>query len=118
MRREKRGFTRGEQLAIGVASLLVACAPPPQTDVARSTADAVALNPANTYVQLFKWRWTDIAKECTQFLGPNGFGAVQISPPQAHITSANTWWDMYQPTNYVNLVGDMGTASQLQDMIN
>ena len=45
---------------------------------------AAALNPPQTYVQLFRWRWTDVAKECTDFLGPRGFGAVQISPPQAH----------------------------------
>ncbi len=76
----------------------------------------VVLNPPNTYVQLFKWRWPDIATECTTFLGPNGFGAVQISPPQESITT-DSWWNMYQPVNYQNLVSDMGTAAELQDMI-
>jgi alpha-amylase len=74
------------------------------------------LNPPNTYVQLFKWRWKDIATECTTFLGPNGFGAVQISPPQESI-AMNTWWDMYQPVDYRNLVSDMGNAAELADMI-
>jgi alpha-amylase len=74
------------------------------------------LNPPNTYVQLFKWRWKDIATECTTFLGPNGFGAVQISPPQESIAT-NAWWNMYQPVNYENLVGDMGAVADLQAMI-
>lgn len=29
-------------------------------------------------VHLFQWKWTDIANECEQFLGPNGFGAVRV----------------------------------------
>jgi alpha-amylase len=74
------------------------------------------LNPPDTYVQLFKWRWKDIATECTAFLGPQGFGAVQISPPQESITT-NTWWNMYQPVNYQNLVSDMGTEAELRDMV-
>jgi len=78
-------------------------------------APAATPNPPDTYVQLFKWRWKDIARECTTFLGPNGFGAVQISPPQECIAD-NTWWNMYQPVNYQNLVSDMGTAADLAAM--
>ena len=29
-------------------------------------------------VHLFEWKWNDIAKECEQFLGPVGFGGVQV----------------------------------------
>jgi alpha-amylase len=32
-------------------------------------------------VHLFNWRWDDIATECEQFLGPNKFCGVQVSPP-------------------------------------
>lgn len=32
-----------------------------------------------TIVHLFEWRWADIAAECERFLGPNGFGGVQVS---------------------------------------
>ncbi len=74
------------------------------------------LNPPNTYVQLFKWRWPDIATECATFLGPSGFGGVEISPPQESITS-DVWYDMYQPVNYQVLVSDMGTEEELADMI-
>lgn len=30
-------------------------------------------------VHLFEWKWPDIAKECENFLGPMGFGGVQVS---------------------------------------
>ena len=84
--------------------------------LAIDTGAALTLNPPNTYVQLFKWRWKDVATECITFLGPNGFGAVQISPPQESITT-NAWWNMYQPVSYDKLVGDMGSAADLQAMI-
>jgi hypothetical protein len=29
-------------------------------------------------VHLFEWKWADIANECENFLGPNGFGGVQV----------------------------------------
>ena len=30
-------------------------------------------------VQLFEWKWTDVASECQTFLGPNRFCGVQVS---------------------------------------
>lgn len=30
-------------------------------------------------VQLFEWKWTDIARECERFLAPRGFAGVQVS---------------------------------------
>lgn len=29
-------------------------------------------------VHLFEWKWQDIADECERFLGPIGFGGVQV----------------------------------------
>lgn len=29
-------------------------------------------------VHLFEWKWKDIALECERFLGPKGFGGVQV----------------------------------------
>lgn len=75
-----------------------------------------ALNPRDTSVQMFEWSWNDIATECTQWLGPQGYGAVQISPPGAS-KNANGWWGVYQPVNYVALTSRMGNATQLQTMI-
>jgi alpha-amylase len=30
-------------------------------------------------VHLFEWKWKDIAEECERFLGPFGYGGVQVS---------------------------------------
>jgi alpha-amylase len=76
-----------------------------------------ALNPADTSVQMFRWKWNDIAKECTSFLGPQGYGAVQVSPPHA-AANIGTWWDVYQPVNFTSLNSRMGTEAEFQTMIN
>lgn len=30
-------------------------------------------------VHLLDWKWNDIARECEDFLGPNGYGGVQVN---------------------------------------
>lgn len=79
-------------------------------------AQAATLNPADTSVQMFRWHWNDIAKECTNWLGPQGYGAVQVSPPHAS-ASLGTWYDIYQPVNYTKLNSLMGTEAEFQAMI-
>ena len=32
-----------------------------------------------TIVHLFEWKWNDIAEECETFLGPYGYGGVQVA---------------------------------------
>ena len=72
-------------------------------------------------VQLFEWRWTDIAQECEAWLGPNGYGAVQISPPHEHrvLDQGDTpyaWYQRYQPVSY-QLSSRSGDRTELVDMI-
>ncbi len=76
-----------------------------------------ALNPPDTSVQMFRWKWKDIAKECTNYLGPMGYGAVQVSPPQAAI-NVGPWWSVYQPVNFTSLNSQMGSEAEFQSMIN
>ena len=71
------------------------------------------------FVHLFEWKWTDVAKECENFLGPNGFAAVQVSPPNEHalITSPPyPWWQRYQPVSYA-LKSRSGSDAELKDMV-
>ena len=69
-------------------------------------------------VHLFEWRWTDIASECENVLGPAGFKAVQISPPQEHsITPSFDWSERYQPVSYSIAKSRSGTAAEFQDMV-
>jgi len=52
----------------------------------------------DVFVPLFEWKWTDIATECETVLGPAGFRAVQISPPEEHsIVPSYDWSERYQP---------------------
>jgi alpha-amylase len=69
---------------------------------ARAAADG---NPGgrDVIVHLFEWPWNSVATECTTVLGPKGFGAVQVSPPQEHVELASKgypWWQDYQPVSY------------------
>lgn len=32
----------------------------------------------HTMVHLFEWKWSNIADECERFLGPFGYGGVQV----------------------------------------
>ena len=77
---------------------------------------AHAFNPSDTSVQMFRWRWNDIAKECTHWLGPQGYGAVQISPPHA-AANLGFWYDVYQPVSFTDLKSAMGTEAELQNMV-
>lgn len=70
-----------------------------------------------TFVQLFEWRWEDVARECETFLSSSAYGAVQISPPNEHrdlLTSP--WWQRYQPVSY-RLESRSGTEEEFKNMI-
>jgi alpha-amylase len=58
------------------------------TCFASSAAQAA---PGQVYVNLFEWKYTDIAQECTQNLKQAGFSAVQISVPSEAKQNNNQW---------------------------
>ncbi|KAF9526236.1 glycoside hydrolase [Crepidotus variabilis] len=66
-------------------------------------------------IQMFEWTWDSVATECTNFIGPAGYGFVQVSPPQEHVTGSQ-WWTDYQPVSYT-LTSKRGNRSQFQNMI-
>jgi len=66
-------------------------------------------------IQMFQWDWDSIAAECKSFIGPAGYGFVQVSPPQEHINGSQ-WWTDYQPVSYI-LTSKRGDRSQFQNMI-
>jgi alpha-amylase len=71
------------------------------------------------FVHLFEWKWPDIAVECENVLGPVGFAAVQVSPPQEHIVLASSpWWQRYQPVSYGIERSRSGTRAEFTDMVN
>jgi alpha-amylase len=96
--------------------------------LATVAAAAAAVRPAaaaepearrTVFVQLFEWRWSDVARECETYLGPKGFAAVQISPPQEHVVlpaKGFPWWQSYQPVSY-KLESRLGTREEFKDMV-
>lgn len=76
------------------------------------------------FVQLFEWRWTDVARECESHLGPKGYAAVQVSPPSEHNWLASgdgapyPWWMRYQTVSYSLDRSRSGTRAEFQSMVN
>ncbi len=59
--------------------------------------------------------WQDVAAECENFLGPHGYAAVQVSPPQEHVQGPE-WWTRYQPVSY-KLESRGGNRAEFADMV-
>mmetsp|Transcript_4618 Transcript_4618/g.13345 ORF Transcript_4618/g.13345 Transcript_4618/m.13345 type:complete len:924 (+) Transcript_4618:63-2834(+) len=70
---------------------------------------------APIFVKLWEWNYDDIARECREYLGPNGFDAVQLSPVAEHIRGSK-WWTKYQPISF-GLNTRSGTAAQFKSMV-
>lgn len=69
-------------------------------------------------VHLFEWKWTDVARECENVLGPAGYKAVQVSPPQEHVVQQDApWWQRYQPVSYSLGRSRSGTAAEFGAMV-
>ncbi|GAA5214199.1 starch-binding protein [Corallincola platygyrae] len=77
----------------------------------------VSAEPRTAFVHLFEWQWSDIAIECEEQLGPKGFSAVQVSPPNEHI-QGDAWWTRYQPVSYSIDNSRSGTRAEFIDMVN
>jgi alpha-amylase len=122
---------------LAVAGLLAGCQSTVATPAAPSPSAETTPNPYGSpgvaaarlayphrtvFVQLFEWKWTDIALECEQWLGPHGFAAVQISPPSEHAeinTASNRfpWWERYQTVSYT-LDSRSGSRADFTAMVN
>ncbi|XP_042220626.1 alpha-amylase 1-like [Homarus americanus] len=73
-------------------------------------------------VHLFEWRWSDIAAECENFLGPRGYGGVQVSPVNENVVvfqeeKSRPWWERYQPVSY-KVFTRSGDEDAFKDMVN
>jgi alpha-amylase len=77
---------------------------------------AVADQTRTVFVHLFEWKWSDIAQECENFLGPKGFSAVQVSPPNEHrLIAGYPWYQRYQPVSY-QIESRSGSRAEFADM--
>ncbi|MFC7883364.1 alpha-amylase family protein [Streptomyces sp. NPDC057376] len=64
---------------------------------------------------LFEWNFASVARECTNTLGPAGYGYVQVSPPAEHIQGGQ-WWTSYQPVSY-KIAGRLGDRTAFKNMV-
>ncbi|MEU5543287.1 alpha-amylase family protein [Streptomyces sioyaensis] len=64
---------------------------------------------------LFEWKYADVAKACTDQLGPAGYGYVEVSPATEHI-KGDQWWTSYQPVSY-KIAGRLGDRNAFAAMV-
>mmetsp|Transcript_106131 Transcript_106131/g.342689 ORF Transcript_106131/g.342689 Transcript_106131/m.342689 type:complete len:1100 (-) Transcript_106131:99-3398(-) len=67
------------------------------------------------FVKLWEWNFNDIARECEEYLGPNGFDAVQVAPVVDHIKNGS-WYAKYQPVSFL-LDSRSGSAEEFKCMV-
>src|SRR5262245_25856294 len=78
---------------------------------------AVTLNDSEVTANLWEWNWPSVAAACTDHLGPAGYGAVQVAPPQESVSlptsadGAHPWYEVYQPVSY-QLTSRFGNRAQ------
>ncbi|GAA1224234.1 carbohydrate-binding module family 20 domain-containing protein [Kitasatospora nipponensis] len=109
---------RAPRAALVAAGALLAGALAPLGLQSSAHAAATATG-GDVIANLFEWNWSSVAAECTGVLGPKGYGAVQVAPPEDSIRLAGSphpWWDVYQPVGY-DLNSRMGTEAQFQAMV-
>ncbi|MBO2448816.1 alpha amylase C-terminal domain-containing protein [Actinomadura barringtoniae] len=114
--RRPRAHTLLPIAALALATL--AAAPTPATAAVR-TATAVATQPnGDAVANLWEWNWRSVTSECTDRLGPAGFGGVQVAPPAESVSipdKGHPWWEVYQPVSY-KLESRFGTRAEFAAM--
>ncbi len=120
-RPRRRGSTALLTMLAMFAAPAVAAGVPGSAQAATAGSTRAAASSAtlskNVTANLFEYNWPSIASECTNVLGPDGYAAVQVSPPEDSLKAVgDPWWQVYQPVDY-NLTSMMGTPAQFQAMV-
>jgi alpha-amylase len=69
----------------------------------------------NVIVQLFNWRFTEIAAVIPR-LREFGYSHIHVSPPQRSNERVWQWWGRYQPIDFSVLSGPLGTEQEFRAM--
>ncbi|WP_244177872.1 alpha-amylase family glycosyl hydrolase, partial [Streptomyces atriruber] len=104
--KSRRPFATALALMAGVAGSVVAGAP---------GAQAAPPGGKDVTAVLFEWNFASVAKACTDRLGPDGYGYVQVSPPQERI-QGDAWWAAYQPVSY-RIGSRLGDRAAFKNMV-
>ncbi|MGW4563458.1 carbohydrate-binding module family 20 domain-containing protein [Streptomyces sp. NPDC004561] len=112
-RHQSRGLLRRSASAAAVGALTLAGI----VTLPAAPAQAGTTAKGDVIANLWEWNWDSIASECTDVLGPAGYGAVQVAPPAESLKqSAFYWWDVYQPYSY-DLNSRFGSQAKFAAMI-
>ncbi|WP_431963429.1 carbohydrate-binding module family 20 domain-containing protein [Actinacidiphila sp. bgisy160] len=103
---------RSRFLRAGLAALLSTAG---LVGVSQQPAQAAPPGSKDVTATLFEWKFASVAKECTNTLGPAGYGYVEVSPPQEHVQGAQ-WWTSYQPVSY-RIAGRLGDGTAFRNMV-
>ncbi len=131
-RRSHHPVARRLKVAAGAAALLLtgaltalAVGPAQAQSTGRHSADHGVRQVRDVQANLWEWNWNSVAAECTNVLGPAGYGGVQVAPPADSLkrdyTSSDApilhpWWEVYQPVDYT-LGGRFGTEDEFKAMV-
>lgn len=111
-RRQRRRL--GVSVLLGSALTTVFLAAPAIAHPAQAGAASLA---KDVTANLFEYDFNSIAADCTHVLGPDGFAAAQVAPPEDSYDQPNhSWWDVYQPVDYT-IGGRLGTEAEFQSML-
>ncbi len=103
-------------MAVGSLAAGAFVAAPAASASPSTTVSAGNFKPKSDVVVIeFQQNWNSVAKECTDVLGPEGVGYVEVSPATEEITGSQ-WWTSYQPVSY-KLDSKEGTEEEFKDMI-
>ena len=80
-------LTAGLQLILAGLVALASARPALRANVHGARAPSTS---KDVIVQMFEWDWDSIASECTNFLGPAGYGFVQGQCERAHPLKSET----------------------------
>ncbi|GAA0942776.1 carbohydrate-binding module family 20 domain-containing protein [Actinocorallia libanotica] len=114
---------RFRSLLLGFALVAGGAVPLASVVANAPAAAAVTLNDSDVTANLWQWNWDSVASACTDHLGPAGYGAVQVSPPQESVSLPNSsdgvhpWYEVYQPVSY-KLESRFGTRAEFAAMVN
>ncbi|MEU4092258.1 carbohydrate-binding module family 20 domain-containing protein [Streptomyces sp. NPDC026673] len=103
---------RSRFLRAGLAALLTTAG---LVAVSQQPAQAAPPGSKDVTATLFEWKFASVARECTNTLGPAGYGYVEVSPPQEHVQGAQ-WWTSYQPVSY-RIAGRLGDGTAFKNMV-
>lgn len=116
--RSRRTRLTGPLIAVLVGSGLASVAAP---TVAAAVSTVAVSSTRDVIANLFEWNWNSVANECATVLGPDGYGAVQVAPPQESISlpgnnPPHPWWEVYQPVSY-QLTSRLGDRARFAAMV-